>query len=81
MRAYQLRKLVDSNYVNVSVPFESFEEAKRLLVKLVNVPEDLPLFTIEKVEVKQGEPIRDGNTIYVDNILRGVYYKHQIESI
>lgn len=81
MRAYQLKRLVDSEYVNVSVPFEYFEEAKRLLVKMVNVPEDLPMFTIEKVEVKQGEPIRDGNTIYVDNVLRGVYYKHQIESI
>ena len=81
MRAYQLKRLVNGVYKNVSIPFQSFDEAKQLLVKLATTPSELDEFTIEEVEVNTSEVYRHGNTVFIDNFVRGVFYNDHPEYI
>ena len=74
MRAYQI-KLKGKNF---GVPFARYNDMVQMLDKLKDHETTV---TIQMLETKTGDAYRDGNTIIVDGIIRGVYYSDQPEHI
>ena len=74
MRAYQI-KVKGKNF---GVPFARYNDMVQMLDKLKDHETTV---TIQMLETKTGDAYRDGNTIIVDGIIRGVYYNDQPEHI
>ena len=74
MRVYQI-KLKGKNF---GVPFARYNDMVQMLDKLKDHETTV---TIQMLETQKGDAYRDGNTIIVDGIIRGVYYNDQPEHI
>jgi hypothetical protein len=75
MKAYQIK----INGQKYSLPFVNNLECLRMLAKLKL--ESAVTVVIEEVKIKPGDAYRDGNTIFVDDFVRGCYYRDNEECI
>ena len=74
MRAYQIKVKGE----NFGVPFIHYNEMTQMLDNLKDYE---TMTTVQMVEIKTGDAYRDGNTIFVDNIVKGVYCTHHPENM
>lgn len=74
MRAYQI-KVKGKNF---GVPFIRYNEMTQMLDNLKDYE---TMTTVQMVEIKAGDSYREGNTIFTDNIVSGVYCTHHPENL
>lgn len=74
MRAYQI-KVKGKNF---GVPFIHYNEMTQMLDSL---KDQETMTTVQMVDLKAGDAYREGNTIFTDNIVSGVYCTHNPENL